>query len=55
MDKDSIIEGLREAWRIVPDLSFGQLITYVMEHEDPSNVHDEELMTYINDFVLNNM
>ena len=53
--RESILDGIRDAWNIVPDLSFGMLITYVMEHEDPRDVGDEELMIYINDFVRNNM
>lgn len=54
-DRESILDGIKDAWDLVPDLPFGLLIAYVMEQEDPSSVGDEELMTYINDFVMNNM
>lgn len=54
-DQDSIIEGIRDAWKLVPELSFGLLMLYIMEHEDPRDVNDEDLMVYINDFVMNNM
>ena len=55
MDRDSIIEGLREAWSLVPDMPFGMLVEYILEGDHPNQVSDDEVMVYINDFVRNNM
>ena len=53
--RESIIDAFRDAWDLIPDVSFGQLVMYIMEQEDPMEVGDEELMTYANDFIRNNM
>jgi hypothetical protein len=54
-ERASILDGMRDAWEIVPDLSFGMLVNYVFEGEDVTQVGDEELAVYLNDFIRNNM
>jgi len=54
-ERASILDALRDAWELVPDLSFGMLIYYVFEGEEPQIVGDEELEIYLDDFIRNNM
>lgn len=50
-----MLDAIREAWDLIPELSFGALITYLFEGEDPQEVGDEELRVYVDDFIRNNM
>lgn len=54
-EKESILDGLRDAWNILPETSFGMLILYMMDQEELTEVDDEQFLGYINDFILNNM
>lgn len=54
-ERESILDALREAWNILPTVSFGMLILYMMDQEDLHDVDDEQFLSYINDFILNNM
>lgn len=54
-ERKSILDAIEEAWDILPDTSFGQLILYMAEQEELTEVDDEQFLVYINDFILNNM
>ena len=54
-ERESILDALREAWNILPNVTFGMLILYMMDQEDLHDVDDEQFLSYINDFILNNM
>ena len=53
--RSSIIDALRAAWDILPDTQFGMLLTYIFEGEETNYISDDQTLTYLNDFVLNNM
>jgi hypothetical protein len=53
-DRESILDAIRDAWNLMPDLPFCLVVNYIIEGEDLRDVGDTEMLTYANDFILNN-